>query len=130
LRIREATPEDTQAVIALFEQLYSETTFLLYQSGEAVPRVDDYARRIGEDAKAENGVMFVADNSNGLLGVIFGNRGTANRIRHSLFLVMGVLEAHWSRGIGSGNRGVGNDTKAPSARINRPNVKSSRDRAL
>lgn len=46
MRIREATAEDAAAVIALFQQLYSETRFLLYEPGESVPGIEEYTRRI------------------------------------------------------------------------------------
>jgi len=98
--IREAMPEDAAAVVNLLQLLYSETDFLLYEPGESVPQVDQYAERIREVAKKENGVMFVAESSRDVVGVIFGNRGTAKKTRHSLFLVMGVRQSHWNQGVG------------------------------
>lgn len=98
--IREANPDDAGDIITLFQQLYSETTFLLYEPGEFVPRVNEYAHRIGQTAKDENGVMFIAEADRGMVGIIFGNRGTAKKTRHSLFVVMGVLRSHWNQGVG------------------------------
>lgn len=101
MQIREAVPDDAEALIRLFERLYAETTFLLMEPGELAWNREDYARRIGETQKAESGVMYVAEDNHELAGVVFGNRGSARRTRHSLFLVLGVLRAHWHRGIGS-----------------------------
>ena len=42
MHIRDVTPEDAGSVIALFQRLYSETSFLLYDAGEAVPHVEDF----------------------------------------------------------------------------------------
>ena len=100
MRIREAIPDDAESVIALFQQLYSETAFFLYEAGESVPRVEDYARRIREAADTQTGVMFVAEDNNRLMGVISGTCGNAKRRRHALFLVMGVLQARWNQGVG------------------------------
>jgi RimJ/RimL family protein N-acetyltransferase len=100
--IREAMPEDAAAVVALFQLLYSETDFLLYEPGESVPQVDQYAERIREVAKKENGIMFVAESGRDVVGIIFGNRGIAKKTRHSLFLVMGVRRSNWSQGVGRG----------------------------
>ena len=54
MHIREAQPEDASAVIALFEKLYTETKFLLFEPGEATvhdvaifPRVDMFRRAHG-----------------------------------------------------------------------------------
>jgi RimJ/RimL family protein N-acetyltransferase len=100
MRIREAIPDDAESVIALFQLLYSETAFLLYEPGESVPRVEDYAQRIRDAADTQNGAMFVAEDDNRLIGVIIGTCGNAKRRRHALFLVMGVLRAHWNQGVG------------------------------
>lgn len=100
MRIREATAEDAAAVIALFQQLYSETRFLLYEPGESVPGVEEYTRRITDIAHREDGVMLLADIDPGLVGVIFGNRGTARKTRHALSLAMGVPRIHWNHGVG------------------------------
>jgi RimJ/RimL family protein N-acetyltransferase len=100
VNIREATPEDAAALIALWEQLLAETPFLLLEPGEATPRVDDYAARMADRSKTENGVTFVAEMEGALVGVIFGNRGNVRRKRHTLSLALAVLEAHWGRGVG------------------------------
>jgi Acetyltransferase (GNAT) domain len=79
VRIREARPDDAEDVIALFERLYSETSFLLYEPKETVRGVEEYARRMREAAQTETGVMYVAEIGGGIVGVLFGNRGMARR---------------------------------------------------
>jgi RimJ/RimL family protein N-acetyltransferase len=97
---REAIPEDAQRLIAPFETLYAKTKFLLSEPGESIPLVERYAARIGEGSKAGSEFWFVAETAGQLIGVCFARRGFAKRNRHSLFLVMGVLEAWSGRGIG------------------------------
>lgn len=87
-------------VIALFQRLYSETSCLLYDPGESVPRVEDCAKRIGDGRASESFVVLAAENSDGLMGFISGGRGNAKRNRHSLFLVLGVVQTHWHQGLG------------------------------
>src|SRR5262249_54301602 len=91
---------DAATVIALFQRVYSETSFLLYDPGESVPRVEDYARRIGDGRASGSFVILVAENADGLLGFVSGGRGNARRNRHALFLVLGVVQAQWRGGIG------------------------------
>jgi RimJ/RimL family protein N-acetyltransferase len=98
--IREGQPDDAGAIVSLFQRLYSETSFLLYEPNEQVPKVEDYARRIADAGKAESGVMYLARIDGETVGVIFGNRGAARRNRHALFLVLGVLQAYWNRRVG------------------------------
>ena len=100
MRVREALPDDAESMVALFQLLYSETAFLLYEPGESVPAVEDYAERIREASEAQTGAIFVAEDDNRLIGAILGSCGNAKRRRHALFLVMGVLQAHWNQGVG------------------------------
>ena len=100
MRVREAIPDDAESVIALFQLLYAETAFLLYEPGESVPRVEDYAQRIRDATDTQSGAMFVAEDGNRLIGVIIGTCGNAKRRHHALFLVMGVIRAHWNQGVG------------------------------
>lgn len=100
MHVREAIPDDAESLITLFQQLYAETAFLLYEPGESVPRVEDYAQRMRDAAGTQNGVIFVAEDNDRLIGVIIGTRGNSKRRRHALFLVMGVIRRHWNHGVG------------------------------
>jgi RimJ/RimL family protein N-acetyltransferase len=100
VHIREATAADARAVISLLERLYSETDFLLYEPGELKHDVEQYARRMEEAARKGTWVMFIATHHHGMVGLIFGNCGTAKRTRHSLLIGLGVVQASWNQGIG------------------------------
>jgi RimJ/RimL family protein N-acetyltransferase len=100
MRIRGAVPEDAPRLIGLFERLYEETKFLMLEPGEAIPPVERYADRIAQGLGATSELWFVAEIEEQLVGVCFARRGFAKRNRHSLFLVMGVLQAWSGRGVG------------------------------
>jgi RimJ/RimL family protein N-acetyltransferase len=100
MRIREATPDDASAVIALLERLYAETNFLLYEPGEMKSNVETYARRMAEGIEKGSWMMFVAECDGSLVGTVFGSRGNAKRTYHSLTVGLGVLQANWHLGIG------------------------------
>ena len=100
MRIREAEQEDAARLIALFEALYAETKFMMLEPGEAVPPVERYADRIAQGARTASELWFLAEAEGQLIGVCFGRRGFAKRNRHSLFLVIGVLQAWSGRGVG------------------------------
>jgi RimJ/RimL family protein N-acetyltransferase len=101
VEIREAQPDDAGTVVSLLERLYSETSFLLYEPDEQTPKTEEYARRIRDARTTDSGLMYLAQTGGETVGVLFGNRGAARRNRHSLFLVLGVLQAYWNRGVGS-----------------------------
>jgi RimJ/RimL family protein N-acetyltransferase len=100
VQIREAEPDDAGVVISLFERLYSETPFLLYEPNAQVPKVNVYARRIENARRAQRGVVYLAQIEREAVGVVFGNRGAARSDGQSLFLVLGVAQAYWNRGVG------------------------------
>ena len=102
LRIRQALPADAAGVLALLERLYAETTFLLYEPGEMNVSVETYAKRMADGVEKQNWVMFIAEDGDELIGVAFGSRGHAKRTVHSFMFGLGVLKAHWRRGIGEG----------------------------
>lgn len=100
MRVRQAIPTDAAHVIALFERLYSETTFLLYEPGEMNRPVETYAKRMAEGYEKRKWMMFVAEVGEELVGIAHATRGDAKRTSHSCLVGLGVLTAHWRQGIG------------------------------
>jgi RimJ/RimL family protein N-acetyltransferase len=100
VRVREARPNDAAGVIELFQKLYSETSFMLYEPGEWTATPDDYAQRIEQVWNGEAGVMFVCENDGHFIAVGSGNRGAGRRTRHSLYVVIGVIQQWVGRGVG------------------------------
>lgn len=108
MHVQQAAPEDAAAVIMFFQRLYSETDFMLFEPGEAVPSENEQAQRIEHATKTESGAMFLFETDNQIIGACFGTRGIAKRTCHSLHVV-GVLRAWVGRGIGNKKNGdVGN----------------------
>ncbi len=99
--IREAHSDDAAGAISLLQRLYAETRFLLYEPGESVPTQAGFARRIAGNAELGAGTMFLSEGNGALNGILVGNRGTAGKTRHTLSLVLGVVQAAWRQGVGS-----------------------------
>jgi len=98
--VREARASDAAGLIAFFRTLYSETKFMLLEPDEFTVNEEQQARRIEEMSRSESGVMFVCEMDGELIGAVFGTRGVARRTRHSLYVVIGVLQAWIGRGVG------------------------------
>jgi RimJ/RimL family protein N-acetyltransferase len=84
----------------MLRTLYSETTFMLYEPGEFTVTEEQQAQRIEERSRSDSGVMFVCETDDQLIGVVFGTLGIARRTRHSLYIVIGVLQGWAGRGVG------------------------------
>jgi RimJ/RimL family protein N-acetyltransferase len=80
--------------------LYSETTFMLLERDEFTVTEEEQARRMEERVRTDSGVMFVCENDGQLIGAVLGHRGVARRTRHSLYIVIGVLQAWVGGGVG------------------------------
>jgi RimJ/RimL family protein N-acetyltransferase len=100
MRVREAIPSDSARLVPFFQAHYSETNFMLFEPDEFTMTEEQQARRIEEMSRADSGAMFICETESELLGVVFGNRGIARRTRHSLYIVIGVLQARVGRGAG------------------------------
>jgi RimJ/RimL family protein N-acetyltransferase len=99
-RIRKALPTDSAEVLALLEKLFAESTYLLYEPGEMNVSVEAYAKKIADGIEKQNWMMFVAEGTPGLVGVVFGSRAQARRTSHSIVIGLGVLNDYWGEGIG------------------------------
>ncbi len=100
MRVREAIPSDSARLVKFFQTLYSETDFMMLEPDEFAVTEAQQSDRMANMARLQSGVMFVIDVDDALIGVVFGNRGIARRTRHSLYVVIGVLQAWVGRGVG------------------------------
>lgn len=98
--VREAIPSDAARVVELLRTLFGETNFMLYEPGESAATQEQQARQIDEKTRSGSGVMFVCETDGQLIGAVFGTRGVARRTKHSLYIVIGVLQAWVGRGVG------------------------------
>ena len=98
--IREAKVEDAPAFVALFDRVNSETTFMLFEHGESPTSVEQQSRIFEHWAKTDSGVTFVCEEDKELIGFVAGRRGVGRRQAHSIYIVMGVVQAWGGRGIG------------------------------
>jgi len=100
VRVPQAIPSDSRRLVDFLPTLYSETTFMLFEPDEFAVTEEQQAQRIEAMSRSESGVIFVAEEDAKLIGVVFGHRGVARRTRHSLYVVIGVLQAWVGRGVG------------------------------
>lgn len=99
-QIRHAKSEDAPGLIALFKQLDVETTFMLFEPEERIITVEQQTDVLSAFKDSTSQAMFVAESKATILGFAVGIGGSVHRNRHSISLVIGVLQAYWNKGIG------------------------------
>jgi RimJ/RimL family protein N-acetyltransferase len=100
LSIRQATPGDAGALLALKQALDRETRFMLVEPGERTATEEDVAEQLRRVAAQPNSVVLVADADAQLAGYVEAVGGGARRNRHTAHVVIGVRQAHAGRGVG------------------------------
>ncbi len=99
-QIRYARAADAASLVWLFKQLDEETNFMLFEPRERIITEEQQAQRLLAFEGSPTETMFVAESIGTILGFAVGIGGSANRTRHSLSIVIGVLRAHWNKGVG------------------------------
>ena len=98
--IRKAKSEDAVGLIELFKKLDEETTFMLFEHGERIITVEQQIARLNAFGSSQTETMFVAESAGSLVGFSVAVGGSANRNRHSVHIVAGVLRNYWNQGFG------------------------------
>jgi len=98
INIRQAVPNDSKEYLSFLNKLDSETSFMLYEPGEIKATDEDMKRRIEESIKGS--FLIFAENNDKIIGFLSANRGHVNRIKHSAYIVIGILEDFRGKGLG------------------------------
>jgi len=72
---------------------------MLYEPGERNATEDELKKRIEESSKNSIFLMF-AENEGKVIGFLSASRGHVNRIKHSAYIVIGILKDYRGKGIG------------------------------
>jgi len=98
--IRPIKVEDAEKLWQLQSELDKETKFMMLEPDERKKDIDNTKRMI-ESVRSANDFLFVAEESDELVGFITAGRGTANRIKHCAYIVIGIRKSYQGKGIGS-----------------------------
>lgn len=98
--IRDAIPQDAAALIALRKAIFGETDFMLYAPNEYVASAEELSAQLERIAASGHSRAILAQIEGTPAGFLGVNGWPVPRLRHSAQLVLGVLRAFWSRGVG------------------------------
>lgn len=100
---KELEPEDIDGLWGFLNRLDSETNYMMYEPGER----EQHMTRAGFERylqacviQGEDCVYLAVDNGE-IVGYIHAERGRMNRIHHTAYIVVGILESHRGQGIGT-----------------------------
>jgi RimJ/RimL family protein N-acetyltransferase len=90
--------QDAAALLNLQIQLDKENSFMLYEYGERPQQISRVKEMI-EHFHDSGSLLLAARTRKELAGYISAVRGSVNRINHTAYVVIGVLEKHQRQGV-------------------------------
>ncbi|WP_051459327.1 GNAT family N-acetyltransferase [Paenibacillus zanthoxyli] len=99
---RELVPGDAEELLRLQHSLDKETAFMLLEPGERQTGLQQVREMIEGLTSSKTSTLIGAEVDGQLAGYVLARGGTANRNRHSAYLVIGLLKRYQGMGVGSG----------------------------
>lgn len=99
MKIRPASPEDSEQFLELMKQLDQETEFMLLEPGERTSTPEDMEKRIKQMIKSNSLLLLLYDGETAA-GFLSALRGSANRTKHCAYLVIGIRKDYRGKGYG------------------------------
>lgn len=99
-KIRRAELRDSRSLLAMKKQLDRETTSMLYEPGERRLTDGDQLEQIRSLLRSSNSLMLVAEAEGQVVGYLEATGGKVRRNQHTIYIVVGILEACTGQGLG------------------------------
>ncbi|MCD8510559.1 MAG: GNAT family N-acetyltransferase [Bacillus sp. (in: Bacteria)] len=99
--IRTIVQKDAELFLKLSKKLDSETNFLLFEADERTTTVEEQAASIQKTLAQSNSTILVVEDNDELVGYIWARGGHAKRTRHMVHIVIGILQSHTGKGLGT-----------------------------
>lgn len=100
MTIRQIKQDDSQKYLTMMLQLDSETKMMMLEHGERKDSPDQ-VRDLIEERIHNRDFLFVAEEKDEIVGMIEAVKGSFQRIKHSAYVVTGILDAYSGLGIGT-----------------------------
>ena len=100
MRIRQPQAGDGQALVNLMTTLDEETKFMMLEPGERQTSAHAQEDAIQSFLSSNSKVMFVVEDDSELVGFVVGVGQTANRNKHSMYCVIGIVQRAAGQGLG------------------------------
>ncbi|WP_322922781.1 GNAT family N-acetyltransferase [Paenibacillus campi] len=98
--VRIAQIRDAGPLIRMKRRLDEQTTFMLLEPGERMMGESEQRDMIRYALRSANSNIFLAEHEGQIIGYLEAMGGKVTRNRHSVYIVVGVLQQYANRGIG------------------------------
>ena len=98
MNIRQLEVKDGKQFLQLMLQLDHETSYMMYEPNERKSTVSEMENMIETINKA--GIVLGIEENDELVGFASIQQGQLNRIRHSGYVVIGIIKKAWGKGYG------------------------------
>ncbi|MEH7386415.1 GNAT family N-acetyltransferase [Bacillus sp. JJ1521] len=99
--VREITLGDAQEFVKLTQQVENTSEYMLWEAGERKPNPDQQRKMIERIGTDENSTILVAEVDNKIIGFLMAIGGNARRNKHSVYIVIGLLQDFRGKGVGT-----------------------------
>ena len=100
ISIRNIEAADSEKFLNMLKKIDKETNFMMYEPGERKTTTAEMAQRINESIM-NSSLLIAAEVNSEIVGFLSADRGFANRIKHSAYIVVGILKEYRGQGIGT-----------------------------
>ncbi|MBR6917708.1 MAG: GNAT family N-acetyltransferase [Clostridia bacterium] len=99
---RTVSEDEAERFFEMLCRLDEETDYMMYEPGER-RKTSNGAERLRSNIReaGKGDFLLVAEDAGVIAGFIWAQRGKPERVRHSAYIVAGVLASYRGRGIGS-----------------------------
>jgi RimJ/RimL family protein N-acetyltransferase len=100
MNMRQAKPEDSKLFLELMKRLDHETEFMMLEPGERTTTAEDMEHYLLSMEQSNSFLLLLFDGQEAA-GFLSAKRGAAYRIKHSAYIVCGVLKDYRGKGCGT-----------------------------
>lgn len=97
--IRRIVTKDSQKFLDMLKQLDNETNNMMFEPGERKTTIEEMESDIIKINETKSLILIVEDNQK-IVGFLSAERGFANRIKHSAYIVIGLLKEYRGKRMG------------------------------
>ena len=98
--IRKIKEEDSEKLLNMLKNLDYETKNMMYEPGERKTSIEEMKINI-RNIYDSNSLMLIVEEDGNIIGFLSAERGFANRIKHSAYIVIGILKDYRGKKIGT-----------------------------
>ncbi|QWC24709.1 GNAT family N-acetyltransferase [Bacillus haikouensis] len=101
MNIRPVKKEEAEELLHLIMNVENQSEFMLMAPGERQMTLEKQTTMIEKVEKQENAVILIAEKEGVMIGYLFALGGSAQRKKHSAYLVAGILKEYRGQGAGT-----------------------------